>query len=270
MEDRPQENRRALAASLSWTFLWLVLVFGGHTVVAQPAVAQHTTVEKNGLAGTIETDHNAAGKATEMRTIGVDGKLQQRVVYDYLPGYYIPGQTDTTYWPSGQVRKVVRKTYDESANFTGEFIKIFDESGKQIEGHKLTHDPWKGTYRCAEWNASAQNYQNIECPSGEEEGGSPTAPKKFTYDEVMKQLDAARKNTRSHCDGRAAYLFIEARGSDHFARAALSGRAGIRYGSRESGSICRNAGCHNRPGGRAVRGRRRRITVVRVDVRITR
>ncbi len=42
------------------------------------------------------------------------------------------------------MRKVVRKTYDENGNFVGEFIQIFDESGKQIAGHKLTHDPWAG------------------------------------------------------------------------------------------------------------------------------
>lgn len=159
-------------------------------------MAQHTTVEKNGLAGTIETDYNDAGKASEMRTIGTDGKLQQRVQYEYLPGNYVPDQTDTTYWPNGQMRKVVRKTYDENANFVGEFIQIFDESGRQIAGHKLTHDPWAGTYRCLEWNTAAQNYRDLECPSGEEEGGGNAAPKKFTYDEVMKHLDAARRNAK--------------------------------------------------------------------------
>ena len=29
---------------------------------------------------------------------------------------------------------LTRNTYDESANFTGEFIELFDESGKQIAG----------------------------------------------------------------------------------------------------------------------------------------
>lgn len=175
----------------SFALLWFALGF-----CTIPVMAQRTTVEKNGLAGTIETDYNSAGKATEMRTIGTDGKLQQRVQYENLPGNYVPDQTDTTYWPNGQRRKVVRKTYDESANFTGEFIQIFDESGKQIAGHKLTHDPWKGTYRCSEWKAAVQNYHDIECPSGEEEGGGHAAPKKFTYDEVMAHLDAARKNAR--------------------------------------------------------------------------
>ena len=159
---------------------------------AATAMAQHTVVEKNGVAGRIETDYNAAGKAIEMRTIGADGKLQQKVDYEYVPGYYGAQQTDTTYWPNGLVRRVARNTYDESSNFTGEFLQIFDESGKQIAGHKLTHDPWTGVYRCSEWNVAAQNYRAVACPAGEEDSGRPEEPKKFTYDEVMKNLEAAR------------------------------------------------------------------------------
>jgi hypothetical protein len=155
-------------------------------------MAQHTVVEKNGLNGSIETDYNAAGKATEMRTMGADGKLQQRVDYEYLAGFYVAQQTNTTYWPSGQLRRVARNTYDESANFTGEFIQAFEESGKQIGGHNLTHDPWTGVYRCSEWNVAAQDYRAIDCPSGEEERGGAEKLKTFTYDEVMKNLEAAR------------------------------------------------------------------------------
>lgn len=165
-------------------------------MLALSASAQHTTVEKNGVNGRIETDYNAAGKAIEMRTIGPDGKVQQKVDYEYPPGSYVAQQTDTSYWPNGQIRKVVRKSYDESANFIGEFIQTFDESGKQVGGHKLTHDPWRGAYRCAEWNVAAQDYRAVACPSGDEEsgGGGAGEQKKFTYDEVMKHLEAARKN----------------------------------------------------------------------------
>ena len=159
-------------------------------------MAQHTVVEKNGLNGLIESDYNAAGKATEMRTIGADGKLQQKVDFEYLPGFYVAQQTNTTYWPSGQLRRVARNTYDESANFTGEFIQAFDESGKQTGGHKLTHDPWTGVYRCSEWNVAAQDYRAIDCPSGEEESGGTEKLKTFTYDEVMKNLEAARQTAR--------------------------------------------------------------------------
>ena len=153
-------------------------------------------MEKNGLNGRIETDYNAAGKATEMRTIGADGKLQQKVDYEYRPGFYLAQQTNTTYWPSGQLRRLARNTYDDSANFTGEFIQAFDESGKQTGGHKLTHDPWTGVYRCSEWNVAAQDYRSLDCPSGEEERGGAEALKTFTYDEVMKNLEAARQTAR--------------------------------------------------------------------------
>jgi hypothetical protein len=186
----PPESH-GFASNLLQVCILLTLAWG-----VPSAMAQRTSIEKNGLAGTIETDYNAAGKATEMRTLGTDGKLQQKVQYENLPEHYVPDQTDTTYWPNGQRRKVAHKTYDESANFTGEFIQTFDEAGKQIAGHKLTHDPWKGTYRCSEWKIAAQDYRAVECPSGEEESGGNSAPKNFTYEEVMRQLEAARKNAK--------------------------------------------------------------------------
>ncbi len=177
------QNQRAL---ISWVLSLLV-------ASAAIASAQRTVVENNGVGGRIETDYNAAGKATEMRTIGADGKLQQKADYEYLPGYYVAQQTDTSYWPNGHVHKLARHTYDESANFTGEFIQLFDDSGKQIAGHKLTHDPFTGVYRCSEWNAAAQNYRAVDCPAGEEEHGKAEQTRTFTYQEVMKNLAAARK-----------------------------------------------------------------------------
>jgi hypothetical protein len=160
------------------------------------AIGQHTEVRNNGVNGKIEMDYNAAGKVTETRTIGPDGKLQQKVDYEYLPSYYTAQQTDTTYWPNGKIRKITHTTYDASANFTGEFIQVIDESGKQTGGHKLTHDPWTGIYRCGEWNAAAQNYKAIPCPAGEEQSGGAEEVKKFTYEEVMQHLDTARKAAR--------------------------------------------------------------------------
>jgi hypothetical protein len=195
-ETHLSQNQHSLVSRVSnfshWLTLFALLVCGAAT-----AMAQHTVVEKNGLNGSIETDYNAAGKATEMRTIGADGKLQQKVDYEYLPGYYVVAQqTNITYWPNGQVRRLARNTYDESANFTGEFIQAFDESGKQTGGHKLAHDPWTGVYRCSEWNVAAQDYRAIDCPSGEEESGGAEGLKTFTYDEVMKNLDAARQTAQ--------------------------------------------------------------------------
>lgn len=166
-------------------------------VLAVGAAAQHTSVEKNGFGGRIETDYNAAGKATEMRTIGPNGKLQQRVDYEYLAGYYGAQQTDTTYSTNGRVQKIVRHTYDPSTNFTGEYVRAFDDSGKQAGGHKLTHDPWTGIYHCSEWTLSTHSYRTVACPSGEEEsGGVKQVPHTFTYDEVMRNLEAARKAAR--------------------------------------------------------------------------
>ena len=171
--------------------LFALLVCGAAT-----GIAQHTVVKKNGVGGRIETDYNTADKATQMRTIGADGKLQQKVDYEYLPGYYVAQQTDTTYWPNGQIRRVARNSYDESANFTGEFIQVFDESGEQVAGHKLTHDPWTGLYRCAEWSVAAQDYKAVDCPAGEEESAGKEEQRTFTYEEVMKNLEAARETAR--------------------------------------------------------------------------
>jgi hypothetical protein len=185
-------SQDALVSRISRTLALSALLACG----AATMVAQRTVVENNGVGGRIETDFNAAEKVTQMRTIGADGKLQQKVAYEYLPGYYGAQQTDTTYWPNGEVRKVVRNTYDESSNFTGEFIQVLDQSGKQIAGHQLTHDPWTGVYRCSEWSVAVQGYKAIECPVGEEESGGAEEMKKFTYDEVMRHLEAARKTAR--------------------------------------------------------------------------
>jgi hypothetical protein len=178
-----------------WCF---VRVFGVSALLAcsvATAVAQHTVVEKN-EGGRIESDYNAAEKITEMRTFGADGNLQQKVDYEYLPGYYVAQQTSTSYWPNAKVRRVARNTYDESANFTGEFIELFDPTGKQIAGHKLSHDPWTGVYRCSEWSVATQGYRSLECPAGEEESGGADEVKKFTYDEAMRNLEIARKAAR--------------------------------------------------------------------------
>ena len=185
-------NWHSYIACILWTFVLMALLACG----AATTVAQHTVVHSNGVGGKIEMDYDAAGKVKQTRTIGSDGKVQQRTDYEYIPGYYGAQQTDTTYWPDGKVRRVARNTYDESSNFTGEFIQVFDESGKQVAGHKLTHDPWTGVYRCNEWNVAAQDYKPIQCPAGEESEGRAERVKKFTYDEVMQHLESARKTAR--------------------------------------------------------------------------
>ena len=186
------QNQNAWLWRISQTLaLSALLTFG-----APATLAQHTVVENNGVSGRIEMDYNAAEKVTQMRTLGPDGKLQQKADYEYLPGYYVPKQTDTTYWPNGRIRKVAHTTYDESANFTSDFIQVFDESGKQIAGNKLTHDPWTGVYRCWEWRAATQDYQAVECPAGEEESGGAAEVKTFTYDEVIQHIKTAWKRAQ--------------------------------------------------------------------------
>ncbi len=141
----------------------------------------------------MELHYNAAGQVTETRTLGPDGQLLEKDVIDYTPGAYVPQTTSTSYWPNGQIHRVARNTYDNNANFTGEFIQVFDESGKQVAGHRLTHDPQTGVYQCQEWNVAAQEYKARECPAGEESSGTPEVAKKFTQDEVMQQLQHARQ-----------------------------------------------------------------------------
>ena len=156
--------------------------------------AQKTVVQDLGGGRKMELDYNAADKVTETRTLESDGKLLEKIDYEYVPGYFGPQQTNTSYWSDGKsVRSVTRVTYDANSNFTGEFVQVYDESGKQVAGHRLTHDPMTGVYHCADWNAGAQDYKTIACPAGEEGGEGPEQAKKFTYEEVMAHLAAARK-----------------------------------------------------------------------------
>ena len=91
-------------------------------------------------------------KSLKCAPLALTEAFNRRLITNTFPGHYGPQQTDTTYWPGGKVQKIVRHTYDESTNFTGEFIQVFDQSGKQVDGHELTHDPRTGVYRCADWN----------------------------------------------------------------------------------------------------------------------
>ena len=174
--------------------IWLGFVF--FTVLtcsAAPSFAQKTVVQNAGGGRKLEFDYNAAGQVMQQRTIGADGKVLDRVDFEYHPGFFGPDQTNTSYWPDGKINKITRNTYDASSNFTGEFIQVFDESGKQIAGHRLTHDPMTNVYICKDWKTATQDYKVTECPAGEESGGGPEEVKKFTYDEVMQHLDAVRK-----------------------------------------------------------------------------
>ena len=149
-----------------------------------------------------------------------------------------PRRTSTSYWPKGQVHKIARNTYDDNANFTGEFIQIFDESGKQIGGHRLTHDPQTGVYQCNEWNIAAQDYKAMECPAGEESSGTPEVAKKFTQDEVMQQLQRARQAaSQEQKAGTTSATPAQSSPATNMKEVGLILPAQIRPGQRVSGSV---------------------------------
>lgn len=174
--------------------IWLCFaLFTVLTCSATSSLAQKTVSQDAGGGRKLEFDYNAAGQVTEQRTMGADGRLEQKVDYESRPGYFVADQTATFYWPDGKVHRITKNTYDASANFTGEFVQQFDESGKQTAGHRLTHDPMTNVYTCADWSTATQTYKSVECPAGEESGGGSEEVKKFTYDETMKHLEAARK-----------------------------------------------------------------------------
>ncbi len=163
-------------------------------VSAAPLVAQRTVVQDAGAGKKLELHYNAANQIVEQDTMGANGELIQKETIDYSPAAYIPQTTTTYYWPDGKVHRITQDTYDNNANFTGEFIQVFDETGKkQVSGHRLTHDPQTGVYSCNEWDVAAQAYRPRECPAGEESAGTPETVKTFTSDEVMRQLDQARQ-----------------------------------------------------------------------------
>ena len=200
--------------------------------------AQHTVVQDAGGGRKMELQYNAAGQVTETRTLGPDGQVLEKDILDYTPGAYVPQTTSTSYWPNGQIHKLTKNTYDANANFTGEFVQILDESGKQIGGHRLTHDPQTGVYECKEWNVAAQDYQVRDCPAGEESSGTPEVVKKFTRDEVMQQLQRARQ-TASQPTGaeNAPGAAAQPSGATNVKEVGLVLPAQIRPGQRVSGSV---------------------------------
>ncbi len=227
---------------LSFAF-FTVLIWG-----AAPLFAQKTVVQDGGGGRKLEFDYNPAGQVTQQRTLAADGKLEQKVDYEHRPGYYVADQTTTFYWPDGQVHRTTKNTYDASANFTGEFVQDFDEAGKQVGGHRLTHDPMTNVYTCGDWNTATQNYKSIECPAGEESGGRPEEVKKFTYDEVMQHLEAARKaaGEGQKSQSKAQVEATATRANQEF---GLVVPAQVYPGERVSGSMVANPAEYERMAG---------------------
>jgi hypothetical protein len=203
------------------------------TVSATPGYAQRTVVQQSGGGRKIELHYNAADQVTEIRTLGADGQLLQSQILEYPAGSYVPQTTSTSYWPNEKVHKITRDTYDNNANFTGEFIQVFDESGKQISGHQLTHDPQTNFYHCTDWNVSAQKYLTIDCPAGEESSGPPEAVKKFTQEEVTRATGEGPASCAATSQNRARRLSAARWGNERersgtdFAGADSSRRPGL-------------------------------------------
>jgi len=207
------------------------------TVSATPSYAQRTVVQQSGGGRKIELHYNAADQVTEIRTLGADGQLLQSQILEYPAGSYVPQTTSTSYWPNEKVHKITRDSYDKNANFTGEFIQVFDESGKQVSGHQLTHDPQTNFYHCTDWNASAQKYETIDCPAGEESSGAPEAVKKFTQEEVTQQLAHARQAAQQPPKAAPAVASPQPGGGTNVKEVGLILPARIRPGDRVSGSV---------------------------------
>jgi hypothetical protein len=159
---------------------------------ALTAVAQHTTTQDIGQGRKLVLHYNAADQITETDTLGPKGELLEKDLLEYKPNYYGAQSNKTGYWPNGKPHRATQDAYDENGNFLGQFIQVYDESGKQIAGHRLTHDPMSNVYHCEEWNVDAQKYIVRECPGGEESEGTPETVKQFTQQEVEQQLHRAR------------------------------------------------------------------------------
>ncbi len=204
--------------------------------------AQRTVVQESGGGRKVELHYNAADQVTEIRTLGADGQLLQKQILEYPAGAYVPQTESTSYWPDGKVHKITRDTYDNNANFTSEFIQVFDESGKQISGHQLTHDPQTNFYHCADWNALAGKYQTIECPAGEESSGPPTAVKTFTQEEVTHQLAKARQVAQQPPKSTTAAVSQSPGAGTNMKEVGLILPARMRQGDLVSGSVVEDPG----------------------------
>jgi hypothetical protein len=225
------------------------------TIAVAPAFAQRTVTKDAGNGRKIVLHYNAADQITETDTLGPNGELIERDALEYRPNAYIPQTFNTLYWPNGKPHRVTRNTYDDNSNFTGEFIQIYDESGKQIGGHRLVHDPLPNTYHCEDWNAAAQSYQAVECPAGEEAKGAPETVKQFTQQEVEQQVARARKNAAT--PPPPANPGPATTGGTAVKEVGLVLPSHIRPGERVSGSVVENpADYENMP----------QVTVTRVSL----
>jgi hypothetical protein len=156
-------------------------------IVVVPAAAQKTVTRDAGGGRKIVLHYNEAGKVIETDTLGPNGELLEKDTIEYKASAYIPQTTSTSYWPNGKPHKVTQSTYDDNSNFTGEFVQVYDEAGKQIGGHRLTRVPVTNIYTCKEWNVAdrvsgkrgscrrARDRQEVH-PAGSDAAADESAP----------------------------------------------------------------------------------------------
>jgi len=127
------------------------------------SLRQRTVVQESGGGRKLELHYNAAEQVPRSHDWAPMANCCKSKILS-IRGAYVP---QTTPPPTGRMKSPQdhARYYDNNANFTGEFIQVFDEAGKQISGHQLVHDPQTNFYHCADWNVSAQKYQTIDCPA---------------------------------------------------------------------------------------------------------
>ena len=217
--------------------LWLSLLSLGSA-----AMAQKTVVVDAAGGMKEELVYDSSGRVVETRTLDANGKVQVRSIFDFPSGFYAERRhTTTSYGPDGRsVQSASTEDYDENANFTQEVIALYDSTGKQTGGHKLTHDPMTGIYRCWNWDGARQSYQAIQCPAGEEES-EPDAVKPLTLEQATRQLAAAQSVGAGE---KPAHAQRQTRGkpsaSEAGAEVGLILPAQLIAGERVSGSIVSN------------------------------
>jgi len=230
MLSKPTQNCYRIAS-----VLLVLLVFA-----AAPIFAQKVVTQEAGGGSKLELHYDASGKVVETRTIGADGKLLEKDTLEYLPDHYVPQTLSTSYWPNGKVHKITHNEYDANSNFTTEFVQVFDDAGKQIGGHRVSHDPQANAYTCTEWNTAAQAYKPLDCPAQEEEESAPETVKTFTADEVAQQLARARQAAQQPSKAfRTTAPPVEA---SNVKEAALVFPAHPRAGEHISGSVVEDPG----------------------------
>ena len=187
-----------------WTAFFLVLFLSA--LLPPLALAQRTVERDAGGGMKLQLVYDAAGRLAATRTLNSARLLLSQTRYEYRPGYPAPQLTTTSYWSDGKsVRSVSENNYDANGNFTAEKVANFDESGKQITGHVLLHDPATNLYRCSTWNAARQKYAPSECPATEGSGESGGESKPLTRAEALHDLEtsaATRRGTRAESQNR--------------------------------------------------------------------